>query len=211
MSNPAPDFTKHLITEATQLDALYGAPSKPSLSKELDHIAETYRPFIEKSPFCILATSGPDGLDCTPRGDPPGFVHIEDVRTLLLPDRRGNNRLDALRNILENPEVSLIFLIPGVGETLRINGTATISADPALCARFEMQGKTPATVLILSVRKVYFQCQKAIRRSSLWETDAQVERSALPTAGDILAAIDEGFDGKDYDDRYPERMRQTIY
>jgi PPOX class probable FMN-dependent enzyme len=211
MSNPTPESNAHLVTRSEDLDRLYGAPAKPSLSKQLDHVADIYRPFIAQSPFCILATSGRGGLDCTPRGDPAGFVHIEDGKTLMLPDRRGNNRLDALRNIIQNPEVALIFLIPGIGETLRISGTATISADPALCARFEMQGKIPATVLIVSVRKVYFQCQKAIRRSRLWEADAQIDRSALPTAGDILAAIDESFNGKDYDERYPERMRRTIY
>jgi PPOX class probable FMN-dependent enzyme len=146
-----------------------------------------------------------------PRGDPAGFVQVRDAKTLLLPDRRGNNRIDALRNIIHDPHVGLIFLIPGIGETLRIRGTASISADPGVCAEFSINGKPPATVLIIAVQTVFFQCQKAIRRARLWDPDAQIERSALPTAGDVLASIDEGFDGADYDARYPERMRQTIY
>lgn len=201
----------HIVQSATELDALYGQANPRSILKELDHVADIYRPFIEHAPFCILATSGPGGLDCTPRGDAPGFVRIEDPKTLMLPDRRGNNRIDALRNIVVNPEVALIFLVPGVGETLRVSGTAAISSDPDLCASFEIQGKAPATVLIVSVRKVYFQCQKALHRSKLWDPNMQVERSALPSAGAILETIDNSFDGSSYDQGYPEHMRKTIY
>jgi PPOX class probable FMN-dependent enzyme len=201
----------HIVQTAAGLDALYGQANPRSVLKELDHVADVYQPFIEQSPFCILATSGPGGLDCTPRGDAPGFVHVQDPKTLLLPDRRGNNRIDSLRNIIANPEVALIFLIPGVGETLRVAGTAEISADPEIRQSFEVQGKAPATVLIVSVRKVYFQCQKALHRSKLWDPNAQVERSMLPTAGDILRSIDSAFDGESYDKGYPEHMRKTIY
>ncbi|MEM8876593.1 MAG: pyridoxamine 5'-phosphate oxidase family protein [Pseudomonadota bacterium] len=199
------------IDTIAELEAHYGNVNPRSITKELDHLADIYRPFIEKAPFCILATSGPDGLDCTPRGDPPGFVRIQDNKTLLLPDRRGNNRLDSLRNIIANPEIALIFLIPGIGETLRVSGTATISLDPELRDSLAIQGKPPSTVLVIAVRKVYFQCQKALHRSKLWDPDSRVERSALPTAGEILSSIDAGFDGKSYDKGYPDHMKKTIY
>ena len=199
------------ITTIADLEAHYGEANPRSIAKELDHLADIYRPFVERAPFCILATSGPNGLDCTPRGDPPGFVRIQDAKTLLLPDRRGNNRLDSLRNIIANPEVALIFLIPGVGETLRVSGTATISVDPDLRASFAIQGKPPATVLVIAVRKVYFQCQKALHRSRLWDPASRIERGTLPTAGEILSSIDADFDGGTYDKGYPDHMRKTIY
>lgn len=197
------------------LDALYGAPAGASLMKEIDHIAEPYRRFVEAAPFLVLASVGPEGLDCSPRGDPAGFVRIADPRTVLIPDRRGNNRIDTLRNIVRDPRVSLLFLIPGVGETLRINGRAEIRADADLCASFDMEGKTPRTVIVVAVERVYFQCPKALVRSKLWEPESRIDRSALPSAGQILEHISaisaEAFDGEAYDAAYPERLRQTIY
>lgn len=202
----------HQITSVEQLEALYGAAVPRSLTKEIDYISDHYRAFIEKSPFVVLASIGPEGLDCSPRGDPAGFVRVTDRKTVLLPDRRGNNRLDTLKNIVRDPRVSLLFLIPGVGETLRINGRAQLSTEPELCASFEMQGKVPQSVLVVTAERVYFQCQKALARSALWSADAHVERSALPTAGEIMAALSaEEFDYKNYDATYPEHMKKTIY
>ncbi|CUI30984.1 pyridoxamine 5'-phosphate oxidase family protein [Achromobacter kerstersii] len=202
----------HLITDAAALQALYGAPGEASLKKEVDHVHPHYRAFIEAAPFAVLATSGPGGLDASPRGDPAGFVVVEDEKTLLLPDRRGNNRVDSLQNVLADPRVALLFLIPGVGETLRVNGTARISVDPALLARFEMDGKLPRSVLIVDVQTVYFQCSRALLRSRLWEASTQVPRSALPSVGRVLSDLTAGtFDGVTYDRDLPARVASTLY
>ena len=202
----------HTLSTVEDLEALYGVPKETSLIKEIDYISDHYRAFIEASPFVVLSTVGPEGLDSSPRGDPAGFVHITDSRTVLIPDRRGNNRIDSLRNIVRDPRVSLLFLIPGIGETLRINGRATISVDPDLLDRFIMQGKTPRSVLQVQVDRVYFQCQKALARSQLWNPDTRLDRNALPSAGQILSTLSKGtFDGKTYDNDYPERMKQEIY
>lgn len=200
------------VTSVAQLEALYGAPSPRSLIKEIDHISDHYRTFIERSPFVVVATCGPEGLDCSPRGDPPGFVRVQDERTLLIPDRRGNNRLDTLRNLVRDPRISLLFLVPGVGETMRINGQAVITTDPGLCDTFAIQGKPPTSVLVVTVERIYFQCQKALARSRLWSADAQIPRSDLPTIGQMLETLMPGeFDGAAYDASYPEHMRKTIY
>ena len=202
----------HTITTTARLEALYGAPLGRALSKELDHVSDHYRRFIEAAPFVVVATSGPGGLDCSPRGDAQGFVVVKDANTLLLPDRRGNNRLDTLKNLLHDPRISLLFLIPGVGETMRINGRARIVADPCLCKSFAVQGKTPTTVIIITVERAYFQCQKALARAKLWDPDSRVDRSTLPTAGDILQALSEKpFDGEAYDRDYPGHLEKTIY
>jgi len=202
----------HLITDADALQALYGAPGEASLKKEVDHVHPHYRAFIEAAPFAVLATSGPGGLDASPRGDPAGFVVVEDEKTLLLPDRRGNNRVDSLQNVLADPRVALLFLIPGVGETLRVNGTARISVDPVLLARFEMDGKLPRSVLIVDVQTVYFQCSRALLRSRLWDAATQVPRSALPSVGRVLSDLTAGtFDGVAYDRDLPARVASTLY
>ena len=160
----------------------------------------------------MLASVGPEGVDCSPRGDAPGFVRVADERTLMIPDRRGNNRIDSLRNIVRDPRVSLLFLIPGVGETFRVIGRASISTDPALLESFVFAGKTPRAVIVVSVERVYFQCSKAIIRSKLWDPASLVDRKSLPSNGTILAAITEGREGgEEYDKAYPERLRQTIY
>ena len=203
--------TDHRVTTVEQLDALYDAPVPAALVKEIDTISDHYRAFIEASPFVVVATCGPEGLDCSPRGDPPGFVRVRDDRTVLIPDRRGNNRLDTLRNLVRDPRLSLLFLIPGIGETLRINGRADIVTDPDLCAEFAMQGKLPRTVLVVTVERIYIQCRKALVRSRLWYADTQIARSALPSTGAIVEALDSSFDGAAYDRGYPEHMKKTIY
>jgi PPOX class probable FMN-dependent enzyme len=203
---------QHLVRDEATLDALYGEINPGSLLKETDYIHPHYRAMIEASPFMVLATSGPEGLDCSPRGDPPGFVHVTDERTLLIPDRRGNNRADSLRNILRDPRVALLFLIPGVGETLRVNGTAVISVDPALIGRFPFRGTLPRSVIVVTAQSVYYQCPKALVRSDLWNPDKRVDRKTLPSAGTIMAGITDGkLGGEEYDRAYPERLRATIY
>ena len=204
--------TDHLITSVEELERLYGEPNPNSLMKEIDHINVHYRAFIEAAPFVMLASVGPEGLDGSPRGDAPGFVQVRDEKTLLVPDRRGNNRIDTLKNIVRDPRVSLLFLIPGIGETLRVNGRAAISADPALCESFTVRGKAPRSVLVITVDRVYFQCQKALVRSKLWDPASRIERSALPSTGTMIAALSQGtVDGEAFDRAYPERLRQTIY
>src|SRR3984893_3414453 len=182
----------HLVTSIEALESIYGAPSGGAVVKEIDHVNGHYRAFIEAAPFCAMATSGPGGLDCTPRGDPPGFVRVKDEKTLLIPDRRGNNRIDSLRNLIADPRISLLFLIPGCGETIRVNGRAVISIDPALCESFIFAGKVPRSVIVVTVDRVYFQCAKAIVRSKLWDPAAYVDRASLPSAGTILADITKG-------------------
>jgi PPOX class probable FMN-dependent enzyme len=203
----------HVISTLAELEALF--PDEvypPAKVKETDRITKAYQALIEASPFCAMATSGPGGLDCSPRGDPKGFVRVLDEKTVVVPDRRGNNRIDSLRNLVTDPRVALLFLIPGVSETLRVMGRATISTDPELCASFTMQGKAPRCVLVIAVDQVFFQCAKAIVRSKLWDPSIQVERASLPTAGKILAEITGGKVGGDEHDRLaPARMMQTIY
>jgi PPOX class probable FMN-dependent enzyme len=204
---------EHVITSTEQLEALYSdAPYGPALFKETDRITAQYRKLIEAAPFVVLATSGPDGLDCSPRGDPPGFVRVVDETTLVIPDRRGNNRIDSLRNLVRDPRISLLFLIPGVGETMRINGRAKISADPKLTESFVVNGKVPKCVLVVTVEKAYFQCTKAIIRSKLWDPASIVDRKTLPTPGSILAEITDGkMGGPDHDKAAPARIKETIY
>jgi len=200
------------ITNEADLLAIYGEAAEASIVKEVDHIHPIYRPFIEAAPFCVLATSGPDGLDASPRGDGPGFAVVEDERTLLLPDRRGNNRIDSLKNVLVDPRVALLFLIPGIGETLRVNGRASLSVDSALKARFAVDGKEPRSILVVQVERVYFQCSRAVVRAALWHPASQVARSSLPSAGAILAALTQSrVGGDDYDRALPERVRATLY
>jgi PPOX class probable FMN-dependent enzyme len=182
------------------------------LCKETDRITSQYRILIEAAPFCVVATCGPEGLDCSPRGDPPGFVRVRDEHTLLIPDRRGNNRIDSLRNLVRDPRISLLFLIPGVGETMRVNGRARISTDPELAESFAINGKVPKCVLVVTVERAYYQCPKAIIRAKLWDAASKVDRSTLPTAGSILAELTNGrMGGPEHDRRQPERIKETIY
>lgn len=201
-----------LITDLEQLDAIYGDPVTTSIMKELDHITDDYRQFIDAAPFVVLATAGPEGLDCSPRGDPAGFVRVVDERTVMIPDRRGNNRVDSLRNIVRDPRVALLFLIPGVNETMRINGRAVLSIEADLRNSFAMGDKVPACVIVVTVDRIYPQCPKALLRSKLWDQETQLDRSTLPTTGQMLQRLTDGsFDGAAHDAAYPERVRQTIY
>jgi len=200
------------ITTVAELEALYGIPSEASTVKEVDRLTPHYRAYIEASPFMALATSGPEGLDCSPRGDKPGFVRIHDDKTLMLPDRRGNNRVDSLRNIVRNPRVGLLFLIPGVGNTLRVNGHAHLSADPDLLESFAVEDKAPRSVTVITVDTVYFQCARALVRSELWNPERHVDPRSLPSAGEILAALsDNRVGGVTYDREWPGRAAKTMW
>ena len=205
-------MTSHAVTTVAELEALYAQPAAPSLAKQVDHLHPHYRAFIEAAPFCLLSTVGGQWAECSPRGDAPGFVQVLDERTLLMPDRRGNNRIDSLRNIVADPRVGLLFVIPGINETIRVNGTAQISVDPALIARCLVDGKAPTTVLVIRVEAVFFQCARALIRSRLWAADAQVARNTLPSNGEILATLSQNaIDGAAYDRDLPERQRTTLY
>ena len=203
----------HEITTVEALEALYQpAPLPASTVKVADHITPYYAALIQASPFVALATVGPEGLDCSPRGDLPGFVRIADPRTLMLPDRRGNNRLDSLRNIVRDPRVALLFLIPGSGTTFRVNGRAVLSADPALLDSFAVDGKPPRTVTVVTIEEAYFQCARAIVRSGLWAMESQVDPRSLPTPGAMLAAATDGeIGGETYDRGWPDRAAKTLW
>jgi PPOX class probable FMN-dependent enzyme len=204
--------TGAVIRTVEELEALYGLPGEASLVKELDHIIPEYAAFIEASPFAALATNGPEGLDCSPRGDLPGFVRLQDPRTLLMPDRRGNNRADSLKNIIRDPRVALLFLVPGSGTTLRVNGRAHISVDRDLCASFAVDGKAARSVTVISVDAVYFQCARAIRRSDLWNPGKHLGAASLPTPGQILAITSkQSIDGETYDREWPERAKASMW
>jgi uncharacterized protein len=199
------------ITTIEQLDEIYGAPVPTAILKELDHITDDYGSLIAASPFVVVATSGPEGLDCSPRGDPAGFVRIVDKKTLMIPDRRGNNRVDSLRNLVRDPRIALLFLLPGIGTTMRVNGRATLSTNVALRESFAMGDKVPACVIVVTVESIYTQCQKAITRSKLWDGAEHISKDAVPTVGQMMQNISSDFDGQAYDAEYPERMKRTIY
>ena len=202
----------HVIESLAELETLFGPVGEASSRKEVPFLHPHYQALIKASPFAVLATVSPEGLDVSPRGDPAGFVEVHDERTLLLPERRGNNRIDSLRNLLVDPRVALLFLVPGVGETLRVNGRATISVEPALLERFRMNGQLPKCVLVISVETALFQCARAIQRSKLWQpVDANAPRP-VPTPGQMLHALTEAaIDGATYDRDLPERQRTTLY
>ena len=196
-----------------ELREILGEPKELTKAKVVDRLNHLTRQFVERAPFVVVATGRPDGgLDVSPRGDPAGFVHVRDERTLLMPERRGNNRADSLRNIVTDPRVGLLFLIPGVGETLRVNGRATISVDPALIERFRMQGQLPKCVLVIDVDTVFFQCARAITRSSLWRPVPADAQRPVPTPGAMLEALTQAaIDGAAYDRDLPERQRASLY
>lgn len=200
------------ISTLEELEAIYGLPKDSSTAKEINWISPEYRALIEASPFAVLATSGPEGLDCSPRGDVSGFVRVQNDHTLLLPDRRGNNRVDSLRNIVRDGRVGVLFLIPGSGTTLRVNGRAELTTEPDLLASFAVKGQAPRSVIIITVDAIYFQCARAIVRSGLWKAESQVDPKILPTPGQILAGLTEGrFGGQAYDDEWPERAAKTLW
>jgi PPOX class probable FMN-dependent enzyme len=203
---------RHDVTQLAELESLFDGVKEVSILKEIDHVDANYAAWIAGSPFCVLGTVAAEGLDCSPRGDAPGFVRVLDERTLLIPDRRGNNRIDSLRNILADPRVALLFFIPGQGETLRVNGRCRLSADPELCAAFVTQGKVPKLVLVVSVETVFFQCSRALVRGRLWDAAAHVLPGTLATPGKILADISsQRIDGTEYDRELPGRVKSSLY
>lgn len=201
------------ITTIEELEALYGLPGDTSLVKEIAHINDDYRRMIEASPFAALATVGPEGLDCSPRGDRAGeLVRIVDEKMLMMPDRRGNNRTDSLKNIIRDSRVALMFLIPGSGNALRINGRAELDCDPDLCASFAVDGQAPRSVIVICVDAIYFQCARAIVRSDLWNSGRHIDPLSLPSAGQILATLSKGqIGGNDYDKEWPKRAAATMW
>jgi hypothetical protein len=206
------DADPHRVTDPARLAALYGQPSEAALRKESPVLTAPYAALLAASPVVVLATSGPGGLDASPRGDWPTALVVQDARTLLLPDRRGNHRLDSLRNILTDPRVALLCLIPGRSETLRINGRARISTDPALCASLAVDGKRPACVVVIHIEVVYFQCARALARSQLWNPATWPARDTLPSAGLMLSTASQGrFDGSAYDAALPLRQQDSLY
>lgn len=204
------------IATVAELEAIYGATHDASTVKEAPYLTPHYRALIEASPFVLLATAGPEGLDCSPRGDAHGIVRIHDEKTLMLPDWRGNNRVDSLRNIVRDPRVALLFLIPGLGNTLRVNGKAIVTADEALCRSFAV-GRAggellPRSVMVMTIDTVFFQCARAIVRADLWNPQKHVDPKALPTAGQILAAMsNNSVGGETYDRDWPERAKNTLW
>jgi PPOX class probable FMN-dependent enzyme len=202
----------HIVTSIEELERLYGSAVDTALLKVTREITPLQREYIAASPFLVLATIGPEGVDCSPRGDPAGFVRVVDPHTLQLPDRRGNNRLDSLRNIVRDPRVALLFLVPGIGVTFRVMGRAVLRTDAELRESFALHGKAPATVIEISVEQAYTQCPKALIRSDLWNPALYRSPSELPSVGQINEQITNGeLDGAAFDEAYPERIRQTIY
>ncbi|MCB1510817.1 MAG: pyridoxamine 5'-phosphate oxidase family protein [Hyphomicrobiaceae bacterium] len=200
------------IETLEQLNSLYGTPVEAALVKVVDRLIPEYRAFIEAAPFVSLATVGPEGIDCSPRGDQPGFVRIVDDRTLMLPDRRGNNRVDSLANIVRDPRVALLFLVPGSTSMVRVNGRAWLSIDAETLASFAVDGHAPRSVTVIEIAEVYFQCSRAVMRAELWNPAHHARAEGLPTAGDMLAAASQNrVGGPEYDAAWPDRARKSLW
>jgi uncharacterized protein len=201
------------IKTIEELEAIYNIkPALASTAKEIDHIAPAYQNMIELSPFVSLATIGPGGLDCSPRGDLAGFVKILDPKTLAMPDRRGNNRIDSLRNIVTDPRVALLFLIPGSGTTFRVNGKAYLTIDHDLCQSFAVEEKPPRSVIIVKVETCYFQCARAILRSGLWDPSKHVPKEAIPNTGAVLESLTKGeINAEEYNRVWPGRAKVSMW
>lgn len=198
-----------LVRSIEQLEELY--PWREGMERKVTPtITPEQARYVEESPFVVVATVGPEGVDCSPRGGPAGFVRIVDERTLMMPDRRGNNRVDTLRNIVRDGRVALLFFVPGIGVTLRVNGTARLLTCPALRASFAMDDKVPTSIIEVVVGEVYTQCPKALVRSDLWNAEHRTHDD-VPTVGQVMAGIVDTFDGDAYDAGYPEHMARTIY
>ncbi|SCY51232.1 pyridoxamine 5'-phosphate oxidase family protein [Rhizobium sp. NFACC06-2] len=200
-----------IIRTVEELKAIYDGTSEASIAKVTATLTAEYRLMIETSPFLALATVGPEGMDCSPRGDKGGVVRVADDRTVLLPDWRGNNRVDSLLNIVRDPRMALMFLIPGSNTTMRINGRAVVSVDPDLLESFEMDGKHPRTVIVVTIDEVYFQCARALMRSELWNPDNFVDPASLPTPGLLLKAAKAEFDQETYDREWAARAAKTMW
>jgi PPOX class probable FMN-dependent enzyme len=201
-----------ILRTIEELETIYGRPKGGAVFKEIGFLSEPYRAFVEAAPFVVLASAGPTGLDCSPKGDAPGFVRVLDERTLAIPDRLGNNRIDNLRNIIIDPRVAVLFIIQGVGETLRANGRATISNDEDFLQSFAIEGKPPRTVILVTIEAAYVHCSKALIRSKLWDPSRHLERSKLPSLGEMLAPLSGNtIDAPTYDRELPERLKATLY
>ena len=201
-----------VVHDESELAEMYGPALERSVRKQLDHLDDLCRAFIAASPMVIVGSQGPTAADNSPRGDVPGFVKVADDHTLLIPDRRGNNRLDTLHNLVRNPKVGLLFLVPGVNETFRVNGEAMISRDPALTGQFVMRGKAPRTVIVVTVKEVYIQCSRALVRSDIWNPAKQALPGAVPSMGTVMAQHTCGFvDAKAFDEEAKERVPATLY
>jgi PPOX class probable FMN-dependent enzyme len=201
-----------LVRDDAELDAMYGEPLERSVRKQMAKIDELARQFIAASPMVMIGTEAEGAADVSPRGDSPGFVQVPDEETLLIPDRRGNNRLDSLRNVVKNPKVGLLFLVPGVAETFRVNGEGYLSRDPELTARFEVQGKVPRTVLVVKVKEAYVHCSRALVRSDLWNPEKFAAREKVPSFGTMLEAHTKGFvEAKQVDEDLITRVPATLY
>jgi uncharacterized protein len=202
---------QYVLHDGAELTEMYGEALERSVRKQLDHLDEYCRAFIAASPMVIVGTQDVMA-DNSPRGDRPGFVKVADDHTLLIPDRRGNNRLDTLRNIVRNPAVGLLFLVPGVNETFRVNGEATLSRDPALTAQFVVQGKAPRVVIVVTVKEAYIHCSRALVRSDLWNPAKHAPEGLVPSMGTMLAKHTSGFvDAKTFDEEAKVRVPQTLY
>jgi hypothetical protein len=204
------DFT---VKKVEQLDEIYGEVAPVVLTKQTDYVTPPGRAFIAASPFLILATASENGIDCSPKGDMPGFVQLLDDRTLLIPDRPGNNRVDGMKNIIANSKIGIIFMVPGANETYRVNGSVRISVDPELLSRFEVRGRPPRAVLVVVVEETFSHCPKAFVRADLWRRGAKGRPEKVPTLGDFVAfrkGADKAYAAK-FDAEYAEQMKEKLY
>jgi hypothetical protein len=203
---------EQIIGSLAALESHYGAPGELALRKELTALDPHCRHFIELSPFIVIATAAASGAaDASPRGDAPGFVQIVNDRQLLIPDRPGNNRVDSLKNLVENPNIGLLFFIPGMNETLRLNGTAVLTTDPEVLAKMAVNGKPPRSALLVTIDQVFLQCAKALVRSKLWNPESRIERETFPTLGQIIADQVKGVDSAVADERIEISMKTRLY
>ncbi len=200
------------VTNDAELREVYRPPAPRAAQKVLNRLDVHCRNFIELSPFCVLSSSNADGqADASPRGDPPGFVKVLDEKTLLLPDRPGNNQVDSLQNVVQNPGVGLLFFVPGMNETLRVKGKAEITTDPALLEPLTVGRKAPLSGLKVSVEEAFLHCGRALIRGRIWDTDAQIDRSSYPTYGQVLADQIAGADAREIDADEDEANRERLY
>jgi PPOX class probable FMN-dependent enzyme len=206
------DLEASVLTTAEGLASLYAPPAERIVKYELDHVNAAGRAFIAASPFLVLATVSRRGLDCSPKGDGPGFVEVsDDGRTVLIPDRRGNNKIEGLKNLIEDPRIGLIFFVPGANETYRVNGSARISADADIKRRFSVNGKEPTTVIVVAVEQTFQHCPKALVRSDLWKVGSRGRPQGVPTLGTFAAARNPGTDSAAFDAAYAQRVPNELY